>query len=168
MTANGTQRNTEGVCRQKNWTSVYYPTSWQPRSGQARCISLCVRKGFISAHMRCPGCDCSYRVFYRYPEAGPTFSNRDKGNETVFRMPRMRSYPPSGSQFRTTFSEQILNSNSRNNAGMLGDLSAKALRSNLRPTLTRKVFDLGFFLGENCATCREAVPEFLRAHGGYL
>jgi len=30
-------------------------------------------EGFMSAHVvRCPGCECSYRIFYRYPEAGPS------------------------------------------------------------------------------------------------
>ena len=39
-------------------------------------------EGFISAHVvRCPGCDCSYRVFYRYPEAGP--SAREKQTRAV-------------------------------------------------------------------------------------
>jgi hypothetical protein len=33
--------------------------------------------GFISAHVvRCPGCECSYRIFYRYPEAGPSARER--------------------------------------------------------------------------------------------
>src|SRR5947199_10703155 len=34
-------------------------------------------EGFISAHVvRCPGCECSYRIFYRYPEAGPSARER--------------------------------------------------------------------------------------------
>ena len=39
--------------------------------------------GFISAHVvRCPGCECSYRIFYRYPEAGP--SARERQTRAVF------------------------------------------------------------------------------------
>ena len=34
-------------------------------------------EGFISAQVvRCPGCECTYRVFYRYPEAGPSARER--------------------------------------------------------------------------------------------
>ena len=34
-------------------------------------------EGFISAHVvRCPGCECSYRIFYRYPNAGPSARER--------------------------------------------------------------------------------------------
>ena len=34
-------------------------------------------QGFISAHVvRCPGCECSYRIFYRYPDAGPSARER--------------------------------------------------------------------------------------------
>ena len=34
-------------------------------------------EGFISAHVvRCPGCECTYRVFYRYPETGPSARER--------------------------------------------------------------------------------------------
>jgi hypothetical protein len=34
-------------------------------------------EGFISAHVvRCAGCECSYRIFYRYPEAGPSARER--------------------------------------------------------------------------------------------
>ena len=34
-------------------------------------------EGFISAHVvRCPGCECSYRIFYRYPQAGPSARER--------------------------------------------------------------------------------------------
>jgi hypothetical protein len=30
-------------------------------------------EGFISAHVvPCPHCTCSYRIFYRYPQAGPS------------------------------------------------------------------------------------------------
>lgn len=40
-------------------------------------------EGFISAHVvRCPGCECSYRIFYRYPEAGP--SARERQTRAVF------------------------------------------------------------------------------------
>ena len=40
-------------------------------------------QGFISAHVvRCPGCECSYRTFYRYPEAGP--SARERQTRAVF------------------------------------------------------------------------------------
>lgn len=40
-------------------------------------------QGFISAHVvRCPGCECSYRIFYRYPEAGP--SARERQMRAVF------------------------------------------------------------------------------------
>jgi hypothetical protein len=40
-------------------------------------------QGFISAHVvRCPGCECSYRIFYRYPEGGP--SARERQTRAVF------------------------------------------------------------------------------------
>jgi len=40
-------------------------------------------EGFISAHVvRCPGCECSYRIFYRYPQAGP--SARERQMRAVF------------------------------------------------------------------------------------
>lgn len=40
-------------------------------------------QGFISAHVvRCPGCECSYCIFYRYPEAGP--SARERQTRAVF------------------------------------------------------------------------------------
>lgn len=40
-------------------------------------------EGFISAHVvRCPGCECSYRIFYRYPQAGP--SARERQTRAVF------------------------------------------------------------------------------------
>lgn len=50
-------------------------------------------EGFISAHVvRCPGCECSYRVFYRYPEAGP--SARERQTRAVFFGTRIgRSHP---------------------------------------------------------------------------
>jgi hypothetical protein len=40
-------------------------------------------EGFISAHVvRCPGCECSYRIFYRSPQAGP--SARERQTTAVF------------------------------------------------------------------------------------
>lgn len=40
-------------------------------------------EGFISAHVvRCPGCECSYRIFYRHPQAGP--SARERQTRAVF------------------------------------------------------------------------------------
>ena len=50
-------------------------------------------EGFISAHVvRCPGCECSYRIFYRYPEAGP--SARERQVRAVFFATRIaKSHP---------------------------------------------------------------------------
>ena len=47
-------------------------------------------EGFISAHVvRCPGCECSYRIFYRYPLAGSTA--RERQTRAVFLAPASQS-----------------------------------------------------------------------------
>jgi len=50
-------------------------------------------EGYISAHVvRCPGCECSYRVFYRYPNAGPSARERQT-RATFFGTRIARSHP---------------------------------------------------------------------------